>query len=303
MNKKIRRAITKTVSMLIAMVIIGGIYPFSVFADELDNNEVVQPATEYSETAPATEDNTDDPDKESADETSDDTESPEDVTAAENTDDPTEAPADSGSDNSNTDGNLPDEGTADNVSDNAEPDAELPDEETVPENKKPLAAPPAKGSSLKRLSITRSATDFPSGSSYVMSDTDGKEFLVNYRYADLENVILVIECLDLGADFAALPEKNEFFNEAVKLGQGKMALRLTSAKNRTDCTIGFKMKHVKLTDEQVLRIMDSNKIPASRIAATEYTLPGDAALSDVLTQGTKGEELHLHLRDTLTHIK
>ena len=290
MNKKIRRAITKTVSMLIAMVIIGGIYPFSVFADELDDNEVVQPATEYSETEPATEDNTDDPDKESADGTSDDTESPEDVTAAENTDDPTEVPADSGSDNSNTDGNLPDEGTADNVSDNAEPDEELPDEETVPENKKPLAAPPAKGSSLTRLSITRSETDFPSGSSYVMSDTDGKEFLVNYRYADLENVILVIECLDLGADFAALPEKNEFFNEAVKLGQGKMALRLTSAKNRTDCTIGFKMKHVKLTDEQVLRIMDSNKIPASRIAATEYTLPGDAALSDVLTQGTKGEE-------------
>lgn len=300
MNKKILKALTRTVSLLIIMVMTMGIFPFSVFAGELDGNDT-QPATEFSETEPAAEADSEEPDQEIADDTSADdvaldgsavpsgdpdttTTGPDDTVNGNTGKDDTDAgTAEDGDAASDTEGqNEPGDPAASGNDD--------PETENVPVNKKASPAPPQNSGALNRLSITRSGTDFPSGSNYVMADTEGKEFLVNYRYADLENVILVVECLDLGADFAAIPEKNEFFNEAVLLGQGKMALRLTSAKNRTDCTIGFRMKHVKLTDDQVLKIMDSSKIPATRIAATEYTLPSGCDLSDVLTQGTKGEE-------------
>lgn len=301
MNKKILKALTRTISLLIIMVMTMGFFPFSVLADELADGGA-QTTVDYiePETAPETA-----PDPEAEPDTANDTDT-EDSSGDETVNDPSEgSDADVNDQTDNSDEETvsgesmdavtdsEDQDNADVQNGSADPalsDEEVPDIESAPEDIKTKPVPPMNAGELNRLSITRTGSGFPSGSSYVMADTEGKEFLVNYRYADLENVILVVECLDLGADFAAIPEKNEFFNEAVLLGQGKMALRLTSAKNRTDCTIGFRMKHVKLTDEQVLKIMDSSKIPSSRIAATEYTLPAGSALSDVLTEGTKGEE-------------
>ncbi len=250
MNRKIRKALTRTVSLLIVMVMIAGVFPLSVLADGLDGNETRTEAG-YSE------------DEDQSDISYDE-----------------EPPVE------NDEKDIADDiDTCDGDS-----DEEVIDVEEGPVGEEPAAAPENGGSTLNRLSISRDDTDFPSGKSYVMEKTEGQEFLVNYRYSNLENVVLVVDCLDLGADFAAIPEKNEFFNEAILLSQGKMALRLTNAADRTDCTIGFRMKHVKLTDEQAKRIMDSDSIPTARIAATEYTLPIDADLADVLTLGTKGEE-------------
>ena len=255
MYRKIRKALTRTVSLLIVMVMIAGVFPLSVLADGLEDNDT-QTATEYSET----------------EEQSDavlDQEVPEDNDA--------DGESDVSSEGADI---IPEDGS----------EEEITDVEEDPVSEVALAAPANDGSTVNRLSISRDGTEFPSGTSYVMEETEGQEFLVNYRYSSLENVVLVVDCLELGADFAAIPEKNEFFNEAVLLGQGKMAIRLTNATDRTDCTIGFRMKHVKLTEEQVLRIMDSDTVPTSRIAATEYTLPYNTALADVLTEGTKGEE-------------
>ena len=69
MNKKILKALTRTVSLLIIMVMTMGIFPFSVFAGELDGNDT-QPATEFSETEPAAEADSEEPDQEIADDTS-----------------------------------------------------------------------------------------------------------------------------------------------------------------------------------------------------------------------------------------
>ena len=267
MNKKIRKALTRTISLIITTVIIAGTLPLSVLAVETENGDT-QAETEYSET-----------------------EDQSDVVFYQEIPDP----GDPAEDDKN--------GTADDNTAAGDLDASAEDAGTVPEDgseevtdveeepvKEGAVAAPANDSELARISITRDETDFPSGTSYVMEQTQNQGFLVNYRYSSLENVVLVVECLDIGADFAAIPEKNEFFNEAVLLEQGKMAIRLTTGADKTDCTIGFLMKHVRLTDEQVLELIDSDVIPAARIAVTEYTLPKNIKLKDVLTEGTKGEE-------------
>ena len=252
MNKKIRKAFTRTISLLIIMVMIAGAFPFSVLADELANGGTQTPVDYVEPEAVPEADPDTAPDPEAEPDASDDSDT-EDSTGDETLNDSSEVSGTEDKekkDNSDTD--IASDESNDTVTDAGEQDCaecqngsedpalndeEIPDIESVPEDTKTKPVPPTNAGELNRLSITRTGSDFPSGSSYVMADTEGKEFLVNYRYADLENVILVVECLDLGADFAAIPEKNEFFNEAVLLGQGKMALRLTSAKNRTDCTM------------------------------------------------------------------
>ena len=283
MNRKIRKVFTRTISMLIITVMIAGTLPLTVLADELGGGDT-QAATEYSESDTSGNDQEDylqSSEEETAGGISEDVSSnamPVDGDAAADDDLSSES-----------DEVVFEEGSADLNSDMGSAGDPV-NIDIGPVSKEFQAAPANAGATLNRLSISRDETDFPSGSSYVMAETEGQEFLVNYRYSDLENVILVVECLEFGADFAAIPEKNEFFNEATLIGQGKMALRLTNAADRTDCTIGFRMKHVKLTDEQTIRIMDSEVIPSTRIAATEYTLPANADLADVLTEGTKGEE-------------
>ncbi|MCR4768213.1 MAG: Cna B-type domain-containing protein [Saccharofermentans sp.] len=273
MNKKIRKVFTRTISMLIITVMMAGSFPLTVFAGGPEEGEA-QTGTEYAETVSDGQESADDQDEilsGDAGEVAEDSEGYVEENAGN--DDPAVSEA------THDDGNAP-----------VTYELDSHKEASIPACGGVQAAPPSDGSTLNRLSISRNGTEFPSGNDYVMSDAEGKEFLVNYKYADIENVVLVVECLDMGADFAAVPEKNEFFNEAVLIGHGKMALRLTDAAENTDCTIGFRMKHVKLTDEQVLRIMDSDVTPTSRIAATEYTLTAGTDLADVLTQGTKGEE-------------
>ncbi len=273
MNRKIRKTIKRTVSLLIVMVMIAGVFPISVLADGLNGNET-QAAAGYSDTEENAEDQSDVmyyqeiPDS--------DTPAEEDETGI--SDDIDTEDDQSGVSLEEAD-NTPEDGS----------DEEVIDAEEDPASEGALAAPATDGE-IARLSITRDETDFPSGTSYVMEKTQNQGFLVNYRYSNLENVVLVIDCLDIGADFAAIPEKNEFFNEAVLLEQGKMAIRLTTGADKTDCTIGFLMKHVGLTDEQVLELIDSEVLPTARIAATEYTLPKNSKLKNVLTEGTKGEE-------------
>ena len=222
MNRKIRKVFTRTISMLIITVMIAGTLPLTVLADELGGGDT-QAATDYSESDTSGNDQEDylqSSEEETAGGISEDVSSnamPVDGDAAADDDLSSES-----------DEVVFEEGSADLNSDMGSAGDPV-NIDIGPVSKEFQAAPANAGATLNRLSISRDETDFPSGSSYVMAETEGQEFLVNYRYSDLENVILVVECLEFGADFAAIPEKNEFFNEATLIGQGKMALRLTNA--------------------------------------------------------------------------
>ena len=265
MNYKFRKFFSKTISSFIVMVMVVGSLPLSIFAGEPDEDQA-QAAQAYD--AQAQSDGQDD-------DQSDFQLIPNLLDILGLTDD---------ADNDI----VPVNGAVDTDPD--EDPADVPDAKQAPDNGDVKAAPPDDDGTIGRLTITRNGTDFPSGTSYVMSQAEGKGFFVNYRYSSLENIVLVVECLDMGADFAAIPETNEFFNSVSKLGQGKLALRFNNSPNGNDCTINFLMKAVPLTNEQAFALMDSATVPTSRIAVTEYTLPEGTPLSKVLEEGTKGEE-------------
>ena len=304
MNKKICKAFTRLISMIIITVMITGTLPLTVLADELGSGDT-RAATEYSDTADDTGDQQLDQDEQ------------EPAVPAEEDDD-IPADADDVSDissegaavfSSEDNGPALDEeaeNNADVIFDgeddiiNGDEDQNVSDDITIPvDDCSKEASIPAAGAAaaapddetlLGRLSISRNNTEFPSGDSYVMSEANGKGFFVNYRYSSLENSVLVVECLDYGADFAAIPQTNEFFNQVVKLGQGKLALRFNNSPEGNDCTVNFQMTSVTLTQAQAIKLIDSETVPTSRIAVTEYTLPSNASLSSVLTEGIKGDE-------------
>ena len=262
MNYKIRKLLSRTISVIIVMVMISSSLPLSIFAGGPDENGDHNDPT-YSDSKT----DSDDPDQGLV---------PDILDSLTGQDDEDQDQSDSNA--------APVDAVID--IDPAEDPADIPVVKQEPDNGDVKAAPPA----LERLSIKRDGTDYPSGSSYIMADANGKGFIVNYKYSNMDGVVLVVECLSIGADFAAVPESNDFVEEAVLIGQGKMALKLKKAPESTDCSIGFLMKNVALTNDQVLGMMDSDVLPTSRIAASEYTLPSDANIKDVLTKGEKHEE-------------
>ena len=256
MNYKIRRFLSRFISIVIVMVMIVSSLPLSIFAGGSGEDE--------------------EPNDQSYFDRQDDAEDPDQGLISDMID--ALIKPDDGDDTAPVSGAV-DANAADDASD-------IPVTKQDPDNGDIKAAPPT----LDRLSIARDGTEYPSGSSYVMADAAGNGFIVNYQYSNMDGVVLVVECLSIGADFAAIPESNDFVEEAVLIGQGKMALKFKKAPESTNCSIGFLMKNVALTNDQVLEMMDSNHLPTSRIAATEYTLPSDANIKDVLTKGEKHEE-------------
>ncbi len=262
MNTKFRKLFTKSVSLIIVMIMIVGSFPLSIFAGEPEDNDA-QNAKAYSDANAA------------ADDQSDYQLIPNILDLLNISNDDKEPDA----------ADVPVNGAVDD-----DPAEEPSDEPVAPKGPSAGSAKAAPPATVDRLSISGDGTDYLSGNSYVMADALGKGFIVNYRYSDMENVVLVVECLDIGVDFAAIPEQNDFVEEAVLIGQGKMALKLKKASESTNCSIGFQMKNVALTNAQVLEIMDGDVLPTSRIAAAEYTLPSDANIKDVLTKGEKHDE-------------
>ena len=260
MNTKFRKLFTKSVSLIIVMIMIAGSLPLSVFAAEPDGNND-QDAQSYA-------------DAQASDDRSDYQLIPnllDSVNLQADEEDPDTA-------------DVPVNGAVDD-----DPAEEPSDEPKSPSAGSPKAAPDD-GSTIGRLTISRNGTEFPSGDSYVMSEAEGKGFIVNYRYSSLQDTVLVVECLEYGSDFAAIPQTNEFFSQVVKLGPGKLALRFNNSPNGNDCTVNFLMKSVALTEEQAYSLIDSTPVPTSRIAVTEYTLPTSTSLSKVLDEGIKGDE-------------
>ena len=134
--------------------------------------------------------------------------------------------------------------------------------------------------------------DWPAASdtSYVMEETQNKGFALNYSILEPTNIVLVVDCLAYGADFASIPTAGDNIREVVKLSQGRIALRMANSGGQLDYTATFAMNHVALTNDQVLELIDSDTIPTTRIAVAEYTLDPDTPLADVLTAGQKVQE-------------
>ena len=100
--------------------------------------------------------------------------------------------------------------------------------------------------------ITISSADFTEGqTSYVMSEIGGKTFGFEFEKTEgTHDTVLVVECPEYGADWAAVPTVGDMVQEVVKLDTHRIAIRFQDSTALLHYFATFSLSHVRLTNAQ-----------------------------------------------------